>query len=402
MPPAKVYCVEVTRTSAADPRVARVERLDAGDVDEVLALAGVASAADGTDPLSEHVMLRLRHAGTAPATQLTIREPDGSLVGYACLAAGGEAGEPASAELVVHPMHRRRGRGRALVEAMVAAAGAEPSTVSRTEPSPVSRAEPSPVGQLRVWAHGDHPSAAALALDLGFDRARVLWQMRRPLRDPLPEPQLPAGVSLRAFRPGEDDEAWVAVNRRAFAGHPEQGRWTVADLRLRLAEPWFDRNGFLLATEDSTGRVLGFHWTKVHGRTGGTGPADPPAAAARPGSVAAAGRPGAGTGEAGGGAGEADAGTNGIRPPEPIGEVYVLGVDPDAHRLSLGTALTVAGLRHLRDHGLTRVMLYVDESNPGAVALYTRLGFANWMRNVQYRWVAGPSAPRNGADRQTP
>ncbi|PWU58360.1 mycothiol synthase, partial [Micromonospora globispora] len=192
---------------------------------------------------------------------------------------------------------------------------------------------------LRAWAHGDHPSAAALAVDLGFTRARVLWQLRRPLTGALAEPRLPDGVELRAFRPGEDDDAWLALNARAFGQHPEQGRWTPADLRVRLTEPWFDPAGFLLAVESATGRLLGFHWTKVH---------------ERPGSAR-------------------------------IGEVYVLGVDPSAHGGGLGKALTSAGLAYLRDRrGLDRVMLYVDESNTSAVALYERLGFARWSAHVNY------------------
>ncbi|MER6594220.1 mycothiol synthase, partial [Micromonospora purpureochromogenes] len=166
------------------------------------------------------------------------------------------------------------------------------------------------------------------------------WQLRRSLAAALPAPRLPDGVVLRAFRPGADDEAWLALNTRAFAAHPEQGRWTPADLRARLAEPWFDPAGFLLAVEEAGGRLLGFHWTKVH---------------ERPGSAR-------------------------------IGEVYVLGVDPSAHGGGLGRALTTAGLAHLRDaRGLDRVMLYVDESNSSAVALYERLGFARWCGHVNYR-----------------
>jgi mycothiol synthase len=316
-------------TTAASPAVARVERLDAADVRDVLALAGEAGDVDGAYPLSEHVVLHVRQGGDAPAVHLMAREPDGRLVGYAHVDVTDQV-EGASAELVVHPLRRRRGLGRALVTAAIAA---------------------TPDGRLRLWAHGDHPSAGALALRLGFERARVLLQMRRSLLAPLPDVSLPADVSLRAFRPGADDEAWVRVNALAFADHPDQGKWTLRDLRIRMSEPWFDPAGFLLATDDATGELVGFHWTKVHG-------------------------------------GHTDGHTHDQQPAhqhDPIGEVYVLGIAPQARGRRLGSALTVAGLRHLRSLGLDQAMLYVDESNVNAVALYTKLGFARWSTDVSYR-----------------
>ncbi|MCG5437471.1 mycothiol synthase [Micromonospora foliorum] len=304
--------------SSAEPtsdQVTRSDRLATAEIAEVLALASAAGDTDGADPLDEHVLLRLRDPD-APAVHLIARADDGTLTGYAHLDTTDPVGG-IGVELVVHPAYRRRGTGRALARGVLASA----------------------TGPLRAWAHGDHPSAAALAVDLGFTRARVLWQLRRPLAAPLGEPRLPDGVALRAFRPGADDAAWLALNARAFAEHPEQGRWTSDDLRVRLAEPWFDPAGFLLAEETATGRLLGFHWTKVH---------------ERPGSAR-------------------------------IGEVYVLGVEPTAHGGGLGRALTTAGLAHLRDRrGLDRVMLYVDDSNTGAVALYERLGFARWSAHINY------------------
>ncbi|MEN3307261.1 MAG: mycothiol synthase [Micromonosporaceae bacterium] len=304
--------------------VLRADHLGSDDVAEVFALTRAAGDADGADPLSEHVVLHLRHGGDAPAVHLLIRH-GGTLVGYAHVDTT-DLVEGASAELVVHPMFRRGGLGRALVLAATAAAE-----------------EQDPAGRLRLWAHGDHPSATALALSLGFERSRVLLQMRRPLDAPVDEPRLPAGVTLRPFRPEADGEAWVRINARAFADLPDQGRWTIDDLRVRMAEPWFDPAGFLLAERD--GRLVGFHWTKVHGSLG-DGP-------------------------------EHDH--------DPIGEVYVLGVDPAAQGHGLGAALTLAGLRYLRAKGLDQAMLYVDEANPGAVALYRKLGFARWSTDVCFR-----------------
>jgi mycothiol synthase len=315
----------------SSPAVRRAERLSPEQVEQVLALMRAAGDTDGALPLSEHVVLHLRHGGEAPAVHLLgYSGSDPDIVGYAHVDTT-DAVEGASAELVVHPSHRRRGLGRALVTAAMAVAD--------------ERAD----GRLRLWAHGDHPSASALAIGLGFDRVRVLLQLRRSLFAPLPEVVLPSGVLLRTFRPGVDDEAWVALNAAAFAEHPEQGKWTLEDLHVRLREPWFEAAGFILAESDD--KLLGFHWTKVHG--------DP---------------------------------HEGEEPHahEPIGEVYVLGVAPGAHGGGLGRALTLAGLWHLRNRGLAQVMLYVDESNTRAVALYQRLGFVRWSNDVSYQRALQP------------
>ncbi|WP_229783516.1 mycothiol synthase [Pilimelia anulata] len=341
----------------------------------VAALAALADTTDGAAALSEHTLLALRHGGAG--THLVARWTEsGEVVGYAHLGATG-------AEWVVHPLWRRRGIGRALATAALAAASApgaagSPAPVAAADatatppgtadaapgtagsdaaPSgPVSAADTGGSGGadgaggvrrdgtvgsgLAVWAHGDHPAASALALRLGFARARELWQLRRRLTDDAAAPELPAGVRLRAYVPDADDAAWLALNARAFASHPEQGAWTADDLAQRRAEPWFDPAGFLLAERVDDGALVGFHWTKMHPAAGGTAA---------------------------------------------LGEVYVLGVDPAANGRGLGRALTLAGLHHLRGRGLDTVLLYVDEANAAAVRLYTRLGFVRHTTDVQYR-----------------
>ena len=204
-----------------------------------------------------------------------------------------------------------------------------------------------------MWAHGDLPAARALAHRAGFARVRSLWRMRRPLADPLPDPVVPAGSHAAHVSVGADEAAWLDLNRKAFASHPEQGAWTAEDLSLREREPWFDPAGFFLAERD--GKLAGFHWTKVHYQA---------ATKTRPGSARSEGH-------------------------EPIGEVYVVGVDPAAQGSGLGRALTLAGLRYLRSRGLPEVMLYVDEDNAPAIRLYESLGFAHQGTDVMFRHPGG-------------
>jgi mycothiol synthase len=173
---------------------------------------------------------------------------------------------------------------------------------------------------------------AHVAEERGYEKVRTLWQLRRTLSD-LPDVDPPPGVRIRPFVPGQDEESWLAVNAAAFATHPEQGRWTRRDLAAREAEPWFDPAGFLLAERD--GGVIGFHWTKLH--------------------------------------------------PDGLGEVYVLGVDPAAQGMHLGPTLLSAGLRHLAERGALDVLLYVEDDNQQALALYERFGFHRFDRDVQYR-----------------
>ncbi|WP_406642873.1 mycothiol synthase [Amycolatopsis sp. WGS_07] len=245
---------------------------------------------------------------------------DGAPVGYVHLDTEGDSRGHQVAELVVHPAYRRRGVGTALAQAVVERADAG----------------------LRVWAHGDHPGAAAIAakLDLGRQRELLVLHVEVAGAD-WPEPVLRNGFRLRAFVPGQDEDATVAVNARAFDWHPEQGALTAAEVRAEELQAWFDPAGFFLA-ENESGEVVGFHWTKVHDPVPGRFDGDP------------------------------------------VGEVYVVGVDPATQGSGLGKALTLAGLRYLRSRGLPRVILYVEGDNAAALAVYNKLGFQRFETDVQY------------------
>ncbi|MGI8418900.1 MAG: mycothiol synthase [Nakamurella sp.] len=276
---------------------------------QVRSIADAARLADGVAALSGHIVDAL---GSVDDSYLLIAEQH-RLVGLAAR----HAGDPA--ELLVHPDFRGRGFGRTLLTASLATAG-------------------------RVWAHGNLPAAQALSSSLRLKPVRTLLQMRRPL--PAEHTwKVPAGVRLRTFVPGQDEEQFLAVNGRAFAWHPEQGRLDAAGLAAELAQDWFDPKGFFLAV-DAAGTVLGFHWTKVHAE-------DP--------------TPQGDTDQSG-----------------PIGEVYVLGVDPQSPIRRLGEPLTAAGLEYLAAQGLSAVMLYVECDNDKARRLYERWGFRVAVTDVVY------------------
>jgi mycothiol synthase len=295
------------------------------EVARVRDLQAAATAADGVSPLSEQTVLslgapsgRVRHLLGYAAEQLT---------GYAQLE--GASGTGASGELVVDPAARRQGTGRALVDAVLAAAPG-----------------------ARLWAHGRLPAAQALAAATGLEAVRELHKMARPLGAADLDPAaatLPAGFSARAFVPGQDEQAWLATNAAAFAHHPEQGRLTLADLRERMDQPWFDPAGFIIVeadasvADDAAGEVAAFHWTKV----------DPEQRSS-------------------------------LDPTMSAGEVYVVGVHPAYQGRGLGRPVTALGLAHLAGLGLPEVVLYVDGDNQAAIRTYTGLGFHSIMVDVMY------------------
>lgn len=191
-------------------------------------------------------------------------------------------------------------------------------------------AEDSPT---QLWIRDVEPGDDAAARRFGFEPYRDLWQLRCEL------PSEPSGLPTRAFRLDDLDE-FVSVNNRAFHWHPEQGGLTAAEVRDRMAEPWFDPDGFRL--HHHQGRLAGFCWTKVHGDH------DPP-----------------------------------------LGEIYVIAVDPDFAGRGLGRPMTLAGLEWLSARGLTVGMLYVESDNHPANAVYRRIGFEHHHTDRAYRRPLG-------------
>lgn len=306
-------------------------RLDEDVLRDVLDLLDRTTEIEGHRPVGEHKYAHLR-VGARGWSGVLAYEGD-RLVGYAHTRWNARGTRPRCAvEVVVHPQEARTGVAEALLDearAVVARAGG---------------------GAMWLWVHRVEDARDTLAARLGFRVQRELAFMSRALDDPVPrEVRLPDGAALREYVPGQDDDALLAVNNRAFAGHPENGGWTAAHLAERRSRPWFEGGDVLLAWRGP--ELLGFHWTKWHGHESDEVPAH-----------------------------------------EPVGEVYVLAVDPAAQGLGLGRALLRAGLRHLQLRGCAFAVLYVDCTSTAAVRLYEDEGFAVQYFEVCYEDEVPPAA----------
>ncbi|TFD09750.1 mycothiol synthase [Cryobacterium sp. TMT1-2-2] len=339
-----------------------LESADAAGLATFHRVAAEALAFDGYAPFNEQALYDLQ-AGlrTAYLVRVAGREfetghvpgmpastgstsGDGHVGAAATIVVGAALGGRGEIDLVISPEYRRRGFGRTAFRELAA-----------TEPN-----------GLTAWSHGDHPAARALAIELRFVAARTLLELRKPLFSADAAPEAGAGASdaapeaevageaeaapasgagasvlgdasISGFRVGVDDSEWVALNALVFTSHPEQGAITEADLAARQAEDWFDADDFLVL-RDADGRMIGYNWLKVDGA---------------------------------------------------IGEIYVVGVHPDAAGRGLGRVLMQAGLQRLADAGCTTAALYVEADSLGPVHLYRALGFTDHTVDVQYRRLAG-------------
>jgi mycothiol synthase len=270
---------------------------DRAELDVLFALA---SECDGHFPIGEHKYLDLM-AGQGPTAGL-VASADGAIVAYVAVTPPRDD-RIAALELAVHPLHRSH------------------EVIGQLIRDGVDVARDTGAGAVRVWAF--QPNMVEEYIGAGFRSERELRQLRvaLPLTDGA---QLPAAMREARFRPGTDDEAWLEVNNAAFAGHPENGSWTHEILADRMAQPWFDPEGFVTVWQGDDD-LAGFCWTKPH---------------------------------------------------DSLGEIYVIAVSPDHQGKGLGRFLVVRGLEVIEHHhGFSTGMLYMDADNAPAAALYRSLGF---------------------------
>ena len=155
---------------------------------------------------------------------------------------------------------------------------------------------------------------------------RHILKIHRSLQGRIPDTD--HGFTIESFNPATDKQAWLALNNAIFINHPDQGNWVIQDLENRILEPWFDPNGLFLAVEG--GELIGTCWTKIH---------------------------------------------HGLVNQAPVGELYVVGTDPEHHGHGVARALSITAMNYLFNKGIKDAMLYVDADNERALKLYESLGF---------------------------
>ncbi len=145
--------------------------------------------------------------------------------------------------------------------------------------------------------------------------------MLRPDLEALPRLQLPPGVRIRTFRPG-DEPVWAAIMEGILGSD-----WTPEKVREKLTgRPQFDPEGLFFAL--------------LNGQPAGSACAWKPSPEER------------------------------IR-----GNVHMVAVIPEARGLGLGKLLTLKVLLYMRQRGLREADLVTDDFRIPAIRAYLSLGF---------------------------
>ena len=152
----------------------------------------------------------------------------------------------------------------------------------------------------RIWAHGNLEPARATATRWASSPVRELLQMRRPLTDLPPVDALPTGVRIAHLLAARTTTpSCCASTTPRSRGIPSRAAGRTPTSPSAAASRGSTPPGCSWPSTTQTGKLLGFHWTKVHS--------------------------------------------------EDLGEVYVVGVDPAAQGRGLGATLTLVGLHHLAE-----------------------------------------------------
>lgn len=289
------------------------------------------------DTLTEYAPMLGEHGGPPLGDSLCAVDPAGQLVALGWVRADPE--DRGVGELRVglfgdvHPAHRRRGLGAAILR-WTEGRGRELAAAWRGGRPAV----------LRIDFSDRRDDAVPLYEQFGFRLGFHEYWMRRDLAEPIPDRPLPAGLRVVRYAPALAG-ALVAAFNGAF-----RTRWPAGYPGLSLEEwrgeyeddPDFRPELTLLAMDrgECAGFVIGQVWEA---------PSPPQLRAGD------------------------------------VGWIPQLGVVPAWRGRGVAAALLAEALRGFRDASYAHAALTVNRDNPAALGLYERLGFVRMADRVMYR-----------------
>jgi len=309
----------------------------AGDAAAIAAVISASQAANGDEsPISAEELLSDWSGVDLATASLAIRDPSGTIAGYADI--DNQANVVISIYAYVAPEFRGRGVGTALRQWSEEYAHRATGLAPAEDQVLVQQFIPSPAA-----------SARQLLEDVGYRAVRETFVMETSLDRPLAEPAWPAGIAVRTFVPGEDDQATYEAVEDAFRDLWGRPPGTFERFAALIRAPGFDPALWLLAFD-----------------------------------------------------GDEIAATGLARALSDEGWIDVVGVRRPWRRRGLGLALLHSLLADLRARGMRTAALSVDaESQTGAPRLYGRAGMTVRTSYLRYRKELrpgrDPAAPPSNA-----
>lgn len=261
-------------------------------------------------------------------------DEDGKLIAFGQVGLPSESIDTVDAYLWFRVRPNARDRG--LEREIIAWGEARLRDVSQER---VSQEHPLPV-VLRVGCRDTQSDRIALYERSGFAYERCFFRMARSLTEPIPQPQLPAGFTLKSGQE-VDSTQWVDLYNQTFIDH-----WNFHPTTVEQATHWLsDRNyrpEFDLVAVDADGTYAAFCFAYI----------------------------------------DVEENQNlGCRE----GWINMLGTRRGFRRLGLGRAMLLTGLHQLQQAGMETAFLGVDSQNPNqAYALYESVGFRKVRTSLSY------------------
>ncbi len=195
--------------------------------------------------------------------------------------------------------------------------------------------------KLRSGTRADKSNHIALLEGCGFTADRYFFSMARSLAEPIPEPQLPQGFTLRHSEGEQDTEAWVEMFNQSFIDHWNHHDLTVESYRHWRSDPDYRPELDLIAVA-TDGTFAAFCYCHIN-------PED------------------------------------NKRKGRNEGWIGVLGTKRGFRKRGLGRAMLLAGMQRLKAAGVDTARLGVDSENPnGAGQLYESVGFRKLYTRIMY------------------